>query len=91
MELWKSFKAKVDEEDDTEDDIKSAFKTYDIDGDGYITKDEMVTVQIPIFLNQLSLSLPLYLCLSVSLCLSLSLSLESLFLGFLKEDLFYFL
>lgn len=43
MELWKSFKAKVDEEDDTEEDIQSAFKTYDIDGDGYITKDEMVT------------------------------------------------
>ena len=45
MELWKSFKAKVDEEDDTEEDIKTAFKTYDIDGDGYITKDEMVTVK----------------------------------------------
>ena len=45
MELWKSFKARVDDDDETEDEIKTAFESYDIDGDGYITKDEMVTVR----------------------------------------------
>lgn len=45
MELWKSFKARVDDDDESEDEIKTAFQSYDIDGDGYITKDEMVTVR----------------------------------------------
>lgn len=44
MSLWKDFKANVLEGEETEDEIKSAFKTYDINGDGYITKDEMVSV-----------------------------------------------
>ena len=44
MALWASFKAKVGDDGDTEDDIKIAFQEYDIDHDGYITKDEMVEV-----------------------------------------------
>ena len=46
MALWISFKAKVGEDGDTEDDIKTAFREYDIDNDGYITKDEMAEVSI---------------------------------------------
>ena len=44
MALWTSFKAKVGDDGDTEEDIKTAFQEYDIDHDGYITKDEMVEV-----------------------------------------------
>ena len=44
MYLWKDFKAKVEDEDEDEEEIKSAFRAYDINGDGYITKDEMVQV-----------------------------------------------
>jgi calmodulin len=44
MVLWTSFKAKVGDDGDTEDDIKMAFREYDIDNDGYITKDEMIEV-----------------------------------------------
>ena len=44
MALWISFKAKVGDDGDTEDDIKTAFQEYDVDHDGYITKDEMVEV-----------------------------------------------
>ena len=44
MTLWVAFKAKVGEEGETEAEIKTAFKEYDLDGDGYITKDEMVEV-----------------------------------------------
>ena len=54
MELWKSFKARVDDDDETEDEIKTAFESYDIDGDGYITKDEMVTVRHKKFPAQLT-------------------------------------
>ena len=46
MALWTSFKAKVGDDGDTEDDIKVAFREYDVDNDGYITKDEMVEVTI---------------------------------------------
>jgi len=42
MALWISFKAKVGEDGDTEADIKTAFREYDKDNDGYITKDEMM-------------------------------------------------
>jgi len=42
MALWIAFKAKIGEEGETEAEIKTAFKEYDLDGDGYITKDEMV-------------------------------------------------
>lgn len=34
----------MEDEDEDEEEIRSAFKDYDINGDGYITKDEMVTV-----------------------------------------------
>ena len=44
MVLWTSFKTKVGEDGDTEDDIKAAFRKYDTDNDGYITKDEMIEV-----------------------------------------------
>ena len=48
MRLWKDFKANVNdvEDDGTEDEIKEAFQDYDINGDGYITKDEMVQVSL---------------------------------------------
>lgn len=43
MQLWQHFKDSVaDEDDDTEEEIKKAFKGYDVDGDGYITKDEVL-------------------------------------------------
>ena len=45
MALWISFKAKVGEDGDTEADIKTAFREYDKDNDGYITKDEMMGVR----------------------------------------------
>ena len=44
LKLWQQFKASVSEDGDTEEDIQSAFKDYDVDGDGYITKDEMMRV-----------------------------------------------
>ena len=45
MMLWQKFKESVSEEgDDTEEEIKKAFKDYDVNGDGYITKDEMMNV-----------------------------------------------
>ncbi|CAB4055727.1 CALM [Lepeophtheirus salmonis] len=42
MNLWKRFKTSVNETEGTEEEIKSAFKDYDIDGDGYITQSEMM-------------------------------------------------
>nr|ACO11578.1 Calmodulin [Caligus rogercresseyi] len=42
MSLWKGFKTSVNEQEGTEEEIKSAFMDYDIDGDGYITQAEMV-------------------------------------------------
>ena len=46
MNLWQQFKASVNEEgDDSEEEIKKCFKDYDKDGDGYITKDEMMNVR----------------------------------------------
>jgi len=45
MKLWQKFKESVSEDgDDSEEEIKNAFKDYDADGDGYITRDEMVKV-----------------------------------------------
>ena len=45
MKLWQKFKESVSEDgDDTEEEIKKAFKDYDVNGDGYITKDEMMNV-----------------------------------------------
>ena len=50
MKLWIEFKASVGEDgEDTEDDIKQAFKDYDTNGDGYITKEEMMQVHIAFF------------------------------------------
>ena len=52
MNLWQQFKASVNEEgDDSEEEIKKCFKDYDKDGDGYITKDEMMNVRYIIILN----------------------------------------
>ena len=45
MLLWQKFKESVSEDgDDTEEEIKKAFKDYDVNGDGDITKDEMMNV-----------------------------------------------
>merc|ERR1712106_416015 len=42
LDQWRIFKEKVDEEEESEDEIKEAFRIYDKDEDGYITKEEMV-------------------------------------------------
>ena len=34
--------AKVGEDEEDEDEIREAFKNYDVDGDGFITKQEMM-------------------------------------------------
>ena len=53
MKLWIEFKASVGEDgEDTEDDIKQAFKDYDTNGDGYITKEEMMQV-LPFFMKKI--------------------------------------
>ena len=41
LEQWTLFKQKLDDDDEDEEEIKEAFKMYDQDGDGYITRDEM--------------------------------------------------
>ena len=41
MDQWKLFKQKLNDEDEDEDEIREAFKMYDQDGDGYITRNEM--------------------------------------------------
>jgi len=42
MQLWVAFKAKVGDEGETEEDIRTAFREYDLDNDGFITQEEMV-------------------------------------------------
>ena len=39
---WALFKQKLDEEEEGEEEIREAFRLYDQDGDGYITRDEML-------------------------------------------------
>jgi len=41
LDQWRIFKQKLDDEDEDEEEIREAFKSYDQDGDGYITRDEM--------------------------------------------------
>ena len=41
LHQWRLFKQKLDDEDEDEEEIKEAFRMYDQDGDGYITRDEM--------------------------------------------------
>ena len=68
MNLWQQFKASVNEEgDDSEEEIKKCFKDYDKDGDGYITKDEMMNVRYIIifeffFLGEYFATLKIYYC-----------------------------
>ena len=68
MNLWQQFKASVNEEgDDSEEEIKKCFKDYDKDGDGYITKDEMMNVRYIIifeflFLGENFATLKIYYC-----------------------------
>ncbi len=46
MKLWQAFKASVNADgEDGEDEIKTAFRGYDVNGDGYITRDEMMQVK----------------------------------------------
>jgi Ca2+-binding EF-hand superfamily protein len=47
MQLWQRFKASVNEDGDaTEEEIKTAFRDYDVNGDGYITRDEMMQASV---------------------------------------------
>ena len=44
MKLWQKFKQAANKNDDPEDEIKKSFQQFDINGDGYITKDEITEV-----------------------------------------------
>ena len=44
MKLWQKFKQSANKYDDSEDDIKKSFEEFDINGDGFITKDEITQV-----------------------------------------------
>ena len=41
LKLWQKFKQAANKNDDPEDEIKKSFQQFDINGDGYITKDEI--------------------------------------------------
>ena len=52
IKLWKEFKASVSEDGhDDEEEIMKAFKAYDINGDGFITRDEIVKAIKFVFLG----------------------------------------
>merc|ERR1739844_458433 len=44
LKLWQRFKQAANKNDDPEDEIKKSFQQFDINGDGYITKDEITEV-----------------------------------------------
>merc|ERR1712008_212960 len=44
LNLWQKFKQAANKNDDPEDEIKKSFQQFDINGDGYITKDEITEV-----------------------------------------------
>merc|ERR1712086_812932 len=44
LKLWQKFKQAANKNDDPEDEIKKSFQQFDINGDGYITKDEITEV-----------------------------------------------
>ena len=46
MKLWQNFKQAANQNDDPEEEIKKSFQQFDINGDGYITKDEITEVNI---------------------------------------------
>jgi Ca2+-binding EF-hand superfamily protein len=47
MQLWQNFKAFVNEDGDaTEEEIMTFFREYDLNGDGYVTKDEIMQASV---------------------------------------------
>jgi len=43
LQHWSIFKSNIEDDDDPEEEILKAFRGYDLDCDGYITRDEMVS------------------------------------------------
>ena len=44
MNLWQKFKQAANKDDESEDEIKKSFEQFDLNGDGFITKDEITQV-----------------------------------------------
>ena len=45
MNLWQKFKQVASKDDESEDEIKKSFEQFDLNGDGFITKDEITQVK----------------------------------------------
>ena len=46
MNLWQKFKQAANKDDESEDEIKKSFEQFDLNGDGFITKDEITQVRL---------------------------------------------